>query len=166
METNQRSFEDKPQYKKGTLGEEIVKSMFREKGWMIYSPEKNGPHYFDILATWNKEKVIAIDVKTKARLNIKPATGIDLKHYKDYQRFSSTHNIDFYLFFIDDKNGDIHYQEIKQLKDPFIIKEKIICWPLDCMNFYGRLTQQQIAELSRFDTRSYTYCPVENSPFL
>jgi len=68
MEQRQRSF--KPALKKGEIGEMIIQDFLEKRGWIVYRPfTKDKAHYFDALATKNKEKVIAIDVKTKARLN-------------------------------------------------------------------------------------------------
>ena len=53
---------------KGEIGEQIVTQYLEKKGWIVYFQfTKNKAHAFDMLCTYNKEKVIALDVKTKAR---------------------------------------------------------------------------------------------------
>ena len=62
-------WEDKAQVKKGNIGEKIIQQYLEGKGWKVYKPFTKGAHWFDMLACKNKAKVIAIDVKTKARFN-------------------------------------------------------------------------------------------------
>lgn len=149
-----------PQYKKGKIGEDLIKKMLHEKGWMTYSPDVSGAHYFDILATKNKESVIAIDVKTKARFNKWPAQGINLRHYEEYMKFTQTTGVPFFLIFVDDKCGDIHSAELSKLKNPFYPAPKIIAWQLSEMKKIGTITDKSILdEMGVFDTRNYKYEP-------
>lgn len=155
------SFTETKMYKKGNAGENIIRSMIVEKGWITYSPDQHDKaHYFDMLATKDKKQIIALDVKTKARLNKWVAQGIDERHYKEYRNFKSETNINFYIFFVDDKNGDIHYAELDELKSPLYPKKGIIAWPLSEMHHFGKLNDEQIKSLSQYDTRSYSYNPV------
>jgi Holliday junction resolvase-like predicted endonuclease len=152
--------------KKGEMGEEIIRKYLEEKGWIVYFPfTKDKPHYFDILATKNKEKVIAVDVKTKARLNKWPAQGINLKAYNEYKKFIEKTNIPFYLIFIDDKNGDVHSANLRKLKQGFSVssKSEIIAWHLSDMKKLFKLNKDQIKELSKFDQRNYPYEPIEKT---
>lgn len=153
------NFSDTPKAKKGKLGEDIVKGYLHRKGWITYGPENDGPHYFDMLAAYKKEKVIAIDVKTKARLNKWPAQGIDIRHYDQYMRFTSTTNVPFFLVFVDDKTGDIHAGELAKMKNFFFPNEKIIAWPLSEMKLIGKIDSDQVALLSQYDTRNYDFNP-------
>ena len=153
------SWSDKIQVKKGDLGEEIIKNYLESKGWIVYKPITDKAHYFDMFCTKNKNKVIALDVKTKARLNKYEATGIDIRHYNDYKRASEDIGIDFYLFFVDDKNGMVHCQELKKLPKPFKINEKIYAWYLKDMIHLFTLSNEIIKNLSKFDSRNYLYKP-------
>ena len=74
-----------------------------------------------MLCTYNKEKVIALDVKTKARMNKYAAQGIDIRSYNEYLKFKKTMNIDFFLVFVDDKNGDVYSFEIGSNIKNFVI---------------------------------------------
>lgn len=149
------NFEETPQYKKGKIGEDIVKAMLIEKGWVPYSPEPGRPHYFDILATKDKKSVIAIDVKTKARLNKWYAQGINISHYNQYINFVNITNVPFYLVFVDDKIGDIHLANITKLKNPIYPSLGIIAWPLDQMQKIGNIGGENIEKLSTYDQRSW-----------
>jgi len=153
-------FEDTKQYKKGQMGEEIIREFLEKKGWIVYFPfTKNKAHYFDILATKNKEKVIAVDVKTKARLNKWAAQGINLKSYNEYMKFIEKNKIPFYLIFIDDKSGDVHYADLKKLGRGFPVTSKIIAWHLLHMKKLFNIGEVKIKELSELDQRNYLYLP-------
>ena len=146
--------------KKGEIGEDIVREYLESKGWIVYSPiTKDKAHYFDQLATKDKKKVIAIDVKTKARLNKWAAQGINIKHYQEYMRFVNDTNIPFYLVFVDDKNGDVHCQELKKLSNPISVNNKIIAWYLSEMIFLFNIGEEKINKLSEYDQRNYNYLP-------
>lgn len=146
--------------KKGEIGEKIIREYLENKGWIVYQPiTKNKPHYFDMLCTYDKEKVIAIDVKTKARLNKWNAQGIDIRHYNQYMNFINTTNVNFYLFFIDDKNGDVHCADLKNLHNPIHINNKIIAWYLNDMSYIFSISNEKINELSNYDQRNYNFNP-------
>jgi hypothetical protein len=145
--------------KKGELGEDIIRKYLEEKGWIVYFPfTKNKAHAFDMLCTYKKEKVIAIDVKTKARLNKYAAQGIDIRSYNEYIYFKNTMNISFLLIFVDDKNGDVHAFEIGKEMENFQIG-KIIFWYLKDMMFLFNIGKEKINELSKYDQRNYNYKP-------
>lgn len=122
--------------RKGELGETIFREYLEKRGWIVYFPfTKDRPHYFDMLATKNKDKVIACDVKTKARLNFKPATGINIKAYKEYKNFMERAKIPFYLIFVDDKTGDVHLLDIAKTGEGEILKNgHIMIWEIKKCN--------------------------------
>ena len=146
--------------KKGLLGEQIITKYLEDNGWVVYNPcTKDKAHYFDILATKNKKKVIAIDVKTKARLNNWNAQGIDYKHYKQYLKFTQDTSVPFWLFFVDDKTGQVHCSDITKLKDGFFPCSNIIAWRLSQMYFLFKISEEQILNISKLDTRNYNFNP-------
>lgn len=146
--------------KKGEIGENIVSDYLEKKGWIIYRPfTKDKAHYFDMLCTFNKDKAIAIDVKTKARLNKWAAQGIDLRHYNQYMNFVEKTNVKFYLIFVDDKTGDVHLADIAKLQDPIYPTPYIIAWKLSDMVYLFKITQSDIDRLSNYDQRSYKFNP-------
>ena len=160
MEQKHRSFEIA--LKKGALGEQIVKDYLEEKGWVVYCPfTKDKAHYFDMLATYTKEKVVAFDIKTKARLNKWNAQGIDKKHYDQYMMFIEKTNVPFWLIFIDDKNGNVHALELEKAKNGFTpgSATHIIAWEIPNMTYLFNIGNENITKLSEFDQRNYTYNP-------
>lgn len=158
MGSNQKSFETA--LKKGEIGEQIVREYLERKGWVVYFPfTKNKAHYFDMLATMEKEKVIAIDVKTKARLNKWPAQGINKKAYQEYKTFTEKVNVPFFLIFVDDKSGDVHAGELVKMNGAFFPTEYIIAWPLSEMKYLFNIGKEKVKELSKYDQRKYVYLP-------
>ena len=153
-------WQNKKQVKKGDIGQEIVVKILESEGLTTYEPKKtSGAHWFDIIAARKKEQIFCIDVKTKARLNKWKAQGIDLKSSKEYISIIEKYNIPFWLFFVDDKNGDIHAANLKTLKNPLYPKKGIIAWSLDQMHKVNKIKKEEIKKLSSFDTRNYKYNP-------
>lgn len=148
--------------KKGEIGEQIIRERLEAKGWIVYFPfTKNRPHYFDLLATYQKEKAIAVDVKTKARLNKYTAQGINTKQYEQYKRFTENNKIAFWIVFIDEYNGEIHTAQIDRLENPFYLCDgKIIAWQLDQMICLGKITEDQKQLLQTYNQRNYKYQPL------
>jgi Holliday junction resolvase-like predicted endonuclease len=147
--------------KKGEIGEKIISDYLEKKGWIVYRPfTKNKAHYFDILATMNKERVIAIDVKTKARFNKWKAQGIDIKHHNQYLDFMKMAKVPFYLIFVDDKLGDVYLADIGNLKNGFKPAPNIIAWYLDDMKYMFKISEKMIQELSEYDQRNYEFKPI------
>lgn len=145
---------------KGNIGEEIVTEFLQEKGWIVYRPyTKNKAHYFDMLCTFNKEKTIAIDVKTKARLNKWNAQGINKKAYLEYLNFVEKTKVNFYLIFVDDKSGEVHLADITKLNDPIYPNENIIAWNLDKMQYLFTISKDDILRISKYDQRNYKFNP-------
>lgn len=158
MEQKRKSFETA--LKKGEAGEMIIQEFLEKRGWIVYRPfTKDRAHYFDALATKNKEKVIAIDVKTKARLNNWRAQGINIKSYNEYKKFIDKINVPFYLFFIDDKCGDVYTAELSKLRNSFNPTPYIIAWYLEDMFYLFNIGEDNIKLLSEYDQRNYKYNP-------
>jgi hypothetical protein len=161
METHRKSFEIAR--KKGELGENLIREYLEQKGWIVYFPfTKNKAHYFDMLATKDKAKAIAVDVKTKARLNKWPAQGINKKSYLEYMNFVTKTNIPFFLVFVDDKSGDVHSFELNENSCKYTeITPYIIGWPIAEMKYLFNIGAENIEKLSKFDQRNYNYLPLD-----
>lgn len=158
MAQRQRSFEIA--LKKGEIGEQIITEYLEARGWIVYRPfTKDKAHYFDMLLTKNKEQVLAIDVKTKGRLNKWRAQGINVKSYNQYKELLEKIKVPFYLIFIDDKNGDVHCANLSKLDDGFNPNPYIIAWPIQKMQFMFNIGEEKITALSELDQRNYEYKP-------
>ena len=160
-------------FKKGTLGESIVietlKKLFPEYD-ILTQNIKNKAHWVDlILMNKINNDIKYIEVKTKARLNKYPMTGIDYKHYQEYIRLNKK-GIDVIIFFVDDKLGDIHYLPVSkaiELENQNKIKildfkqrninKKTICWFLEDMKFITKISKDQIDKLTKLDERNHNF---------
>ncbi len=161
--------------RKGFLGEDIVKRLFERKGWVVYSPETKGAHQFDILAIKDKDSAVAVDVKTKASMNWYPATGVNQKHFEEYQRFSNKHSMPFWLVFVDEKLKKVYGNTLSELEKPRqvagnvypLVKTfggvKIRLWPLEAMIPIALIENDVATILMSLSQRSYDY-EVEDSP--
>jgi hypothetical protein len=167
----QTSFETK--LAKGKVGEDIVRQLLEAKGWIVYCPFTGGAHAFDMLATLNKERAIALDVKAKSRMNKYPATGINKSHYDTYKSFSEKHSMPFWIVFVDEQTNDIYGDTIESLdierilggkKYPFEIVTKfgkaIRLWAIEPMHKFGKIPEDISAELKKLNTRNYEYRPL------
>jgi len=160
-------------FKKGTLGESIVietlKKLFPEYD-ILTQNIKDKAHWVDlILMNKINNDIKYIEVKTKARLNKYPMTGIDYKHYQEYIRLNEK-GIDVIIFFVDDKLGDIHYLPVSkaiELENQNKIKildfkqrninKKTICWFLEDMKFITNISKDQIDKLTKLDERNHNF---------
>jgi hypothetical protein len=156
--------------KKGDLAENIIKRKLEEKGWVVYQPVTAGAHCFDMLCIKNKKRVIAIDVKSKARMNKFPATGIDYRHFCQYKTFSENHLVEFWVIFVDEFLKKIYGNTIQELEKqrvessityPYMIKTKegnqIRLWPLSAMISIADLNEKQCEDLIVLNQRKYAY---------
>ena len=150
--------------KKGDIGEIVIQEYLEKKGWIVYRPSTDGAHLWDMFCTKGKDKMIALDVKTKARFNKWNAQGIDHTSYNYYLKQSKKHKIPFYLFFIDDKNGDVHLGDLEKLSNTehFFLgdgNKKVIVWDLKYMKKLFTVSDSVIKKMGKFDQRNYGYNP-------
>jgi len=153
---------------KGKFGEFIVRRILEAKGFIVYEPRTVGAHAFDVLAIKDKKRCIAMDVKAKARRNKYADTGINERHYKIYSDFSRTHNMPFWVVFVDEMVGEIYGNTLEALDIPRTIDGIIYpmiyggdtgtrYWPLAAMIKLHDLTASEKEELSRLSQRSHEY---------
>lgn len=147
--------EQEKKFKKGALGERIFIEHLKSRGYIVMVPEqKDKPHLCDIIATHGKERCIAIDVKTKKKFYWRNSQGINVSSYNQYLAFSKLNSIPFYLVFVDEDSGEVHWSDISKLKDPFYNKKgTIIYWELKQMNYLFNITQEQMEELAQYNTK-------------
>lgn len=155
--------------KKGEVGEQIVRQHLEGKDWVVYQPQTPGAHCFDILAIKDKKQAIALDVKAKSRMNKFPATGINQKHFEEYQHFSEKHLMPFWVIFVDEMQKTVYGNSIEELEKkrevegvtyPFIMKTAyaaVRLWPLEAMKPIAVLDEREQEQLISFNQRKYTY---------
>lgn len=116
--------EDKPEVKKGNIGERIVEEYLEKDGFIIYKPVTNWPHAFDRLAIKDKQMLILAEVKTKGKMTklpFKDATGFELRHYYEYIGISNKHNLDIFIFFVDDNTESVYGNYLSELDKSYKI---------------------------------------------
>lgn len=163
------SWHNKTEVKKGNIGEDIVKSVLENKGYIIYKCITDGAHAFDFLAIKDKKVFLIAEVKSKARFNKFDATGIDERSYNEYVFIYENVGIDVILFFVDEhpKEERIYCQRLSVLMaaktvknitypNKNISKGKIV-FSLSDMVSVCKLNELQLAELRKHSTRNYEY---------
>jgi len=164
------NWEDKPEVKKGNLGEAIIDKYLRGKGLVPYFPAPGGAHPFDRLcASSDKQTIYVAEVKTKPRRVKYPDTGIDWKHYLDYQNIQAKYHIDVYLYFVDELEKAIYGGKLNALLQEHRVRNNgkqlwyplkwnnILYFPLALMEPIATLSDEQVYELKRLSNRNNKY---------
>jgi Holliday junction resolvase-like predicted endonuclease len=163
------NWSDKTQVKKGDIGEQIVKDLLEKKGYSVYKAITEKAHAFDFLAIKGKQQLLFAEVKTKAKTNKWPATGIDIKHFNEYKFILEKYNIDFILFFVDEHPDQqrVYCQKLSCLIEECQIDGElypnttmckgIILFPLQKMIHVRDLTDDEAKTLKQLSTRNYEY---------
>lgn len=165
METTQVNFN--VALAKGEIGEQIVWRWLEKHGFIIYKHHTEGAHLFDAIAIKNKADCIAIDVKSKARRNHFPDTGVDERLYAQYKQFQIQHSITFWVVFVDEMQGTIYGNSLDKLDAPItmgsdsypLIEHGIRFWPLKNMVEIYKLNTAQVVNLKQQNQRNYQYKP-------
>lgn len=148
---------EKKEVKKGDIGEELVKQYLETKKFILYKPISNGSHKIDYFChSGNEKKVICAEVKTKRRMAMKPKTGFNLSSYNHYLDMKTKHNIDTFVFFVDDFEKKIYGQWLSKLTEFEIIND-VIVFPLLQMKVIRDLKELEIQQISEYSTVNYSY---------
>jgi hypothetical protein len=126
--SNQKKWEDRPQVKKGTLGESLVDKYIQENHLVPYHAVFDGPHPFDrLIASPDKTKLFIAEIKTKARRKKYADTGFDIKCYNEYKLISSKYNLEIFMFFVDNDLKKIYGNWLRILEEKH--EENGLCYP-------------------------------------
>lgn len=159
-------FEDRPTAKTGRIGERILDDYLRQHDWIPYRPDADAPHPFDRLAASpDKRQLCIVEIKTKFRREAYADTGIEQRHYNDYQHVTMTYQVPLFLAFVDAKVGTMYgnwWSELLKTRessilqiDGFMIRNAtypffdrgIVYFPLSAMRTLYVLTDAERAEL-------------------
>lgn len=164
------NWEDRIEVIKGNTGEQIVTEYLIKRGYIPYKPEPIGAHPFDRLcATPDKKRIFVAEIKTKPARVYYPDTGIDIRHYRDYDNIQKTHNLEVFLFFVDQDRKSIYGNKLSRLMEQrevqhsgkillYPIQDRgIIYFPLVSMIMVGKLTDAQSETLEELSTRNKAY---------
>jgi len=164
-------WEERPNVIKGSLGEKIVDEYIHDSGKFIpYNPVYEGPHPFDrIIASLDKKELYILETKTKARRNLYPDTGINLKHYYEYKHLQDKYNLGVYIAFVDEMLNMVYGNFLNDLarettinnngklgKYPHIYND-IIFFPCVNMEFICKIDNGYAEELKKHSRRNYGY---------
>jgi hypothetical protein len=157
--------------KKGAIGEALIQSILEKRGWVVYKPITDGAHAFDMLSIRDKKAAVAIDVKTKPRLNKWNATGVNQSHFVEYQKFSQKHNMPFWIIFVDEGLRRIYGNDLEELEKPRRVdgfsfpaimdwQPQVRIWSLESMKIIGGIKEDLAEEISSFSQRNYDFTPL------
>lgn len=171
--TNLSKWNEKTQVKKGDIGEAIVRGLLEKYGWIVLKPVTNAAHYFDMLSIKPKSeefKAFIVEVKTKAKRNLRNDTGIDVKHYESYQKVAREMNISLFLCFVDEMLCKVYGASLDKLSKQYVDKGgyiyplieenkfgKIIYFSLDVMQDIYDLSNVEVESIKNFNRRNYDY---------
>jgi len=176
LETTQTdsSWHNKPTVIKGDYGERIIYEFLKNKGWIAYKAVTEGGHCFDFLATKDRKELRIVEVKTKARRNLYPDTGFEIRHYEEYKRIMEKHNLAVFIAFADEGEGRIYGNFLTELEKPKILTangkqivypymyhkngaDGTIYFPLENMVTIAAIKKQDIDFLRNHSARNYEY---------
>jgi hypothetical protein len=167
--------------RKGGLGEAIISKFIRDNGYIPYIPDAEKAHPFDkFIASPDKKRICIVEVKSKARRNYYPDTGIDQKHYLEYKYIESRYNVPVLLFFVDEflqkiyghnlthleKERNILYLYQTESSDkiskrrltyPLLSKNEIRYFLITEMVIIKELSPAQARQLRNNNTRRYSF---------
>lgn len=170
---------ERPEVKKGNVGELIVDDFLRGKRVIPYRPDYDGAHPFDRLcATADKKTIFVADIKTKAQRERYADTGIDLSHYGDYKHIEGKYGLRVFIFFVDEKVRQIYGNWLGELERSVITPDRkgqrdvsyplvdrgIIYFPIINMRPVSDITLEKARELMALSTRSYEYGNIGQQP--
>ena len=159
---------------KGDAGEAIVRQKLEGKGWVVYQPVTEGAHHFDMLGIYQKRTAVAFDVKATARMNKFPCTGVNQKHFDEYQQFSQRHAMPFWIVFVDEGMRQIYGNTIEELEKPIAVNginypwnftpkfgAPLRLWALASMKVIADLDAESAEVLKSLSQRNHEYMPGE-----
>lgn len=153
-------WQDKKETKKGNIGEEIIKNMLREQGYVLYEPKDDLPHLIDIFCHHIEKDLVCVEVKTKRRRANRQDTGFETRHYKEYIRLLERHRLDTFIAFVDDFEGCIYGQKLSHLMQFENEYKGQVYFPLEQMDFIQWLSEEEIKALKLLTTVRYDYSKV------
>lgn len=162
-----KQWEDKPEVKKGAIGERIVNEILTKKGYIVYRPITGGSHKIDFFAhsADRQKQIICIEAKAKKRMAVYCETGFNYNAYLHYKEIQGKNKIDTYVYFIDDFEECIYGAWLTDLGEGTRRGnngDDVIVWNLSKMELYRKLTTLELEELKLITKpNKYNYNNVE-----
>lgn len=156
--------------KKGNIGEQKVQEFLESKDFVCYQAVTEKAHPFDFLAVKDKTLAIAAEVKTKSLMTYYQATGINFDSFIYYSEFSKKHNINIFIFFVDEALEQIYGNWLHVLEQPCLVNgrtfphnmttrhgKKIRIYPYCKMKIITNLDKETVEQLKKLSARNYEY---------
>lgn len=165
--------------RKGSIGEKYVRNLFEKMGYVVYGAlTEDKAHLFDFMAANKAEKKMFIaEVKSKSKRKVYDDTGIDHRHFLEYQEISKKYNMDVFLMFVDEENALVYGNFLS------VLEQDIVCnttgskshnvlypltysfnsgstlhfWPISRMGFIARIDGETVKVLQQFTTKQEMY---------
>lgn len=156
------NWQEKPEVKKGNIGERIVNELLSKDNYIIYRPITNGSHKIDFFAHKqdSDKNIICVEAKSKKRMACYIETGFNYSNYLHYIEIQEKYGIDTYVYFIDDFEECIYGSWLKDLGEGNKMGE-VITWPLQKMQFHRWLNENELIELKEYTKENYDYSKVK-----
>ena len=163
------SFEER--LKTGQFGEQIIDAFLRQKGWVPYRPVEGIAHPFDrLVASPDKKNICIFEIKTKFRREAYADTGINRRHYDDYQHVTAKYGVPLFLAFVDAREGSVYgnwWHELLKERPPedswsggckgYPWEQRgIVYFPLSAMHILYVLTDSDRTELQGLRVSGWT----------
>jgi hypothetical protein len=167
-----KGWQKKDTVKKGNIGESIVDEYLKSKGFEVYEPITSNAHGFDRLVSKGKDSFMVVEVKTKAKRNYYPDTGIDYRHYLEYRHISNKHNLPVWIFFVDEMERKVYAGLLSEMEinNCYNYNGKLLSYPKvegdsrKIIYFYQPnlkhikdLTNNEVEQIKSYSTRKHTY---------
>lgn len=154
------SWNDKIQVKKGCTGERIVKAYLESIGYVIYEPTTDAAHLVDFLLMYQSKgnkQIVCAEVKTKPRRIKYEDTGLNTKNYNEYLTLMDKHNVDIFLFFVDDYCKKVYGNKVSILRKVCYEMGQQTYFPLTEMKQIKELTDEEVNEIRQYNSSNKTY---------
>lgn len=163
------NWEQRQSVQKGNIGERQVREYLESKGYVCYRAVTEAAHSFDFFAIKDKRDAMIAEVKTKAVMNRRPETGFNEKHLFEYKHISDKHNLNVFIFFVDENMGEIYgnwLSELEKRRECYGITypytenfggTRIRLYPIKAMRHISKLDIESAEILKKLSNRSYRY---------
>jgi len=153
---------NKPEVKKGSIGERIVNEILTRMDYIVYRPITDGAHKVDFFAhkIGTDKNIVAVEAKAKRRMAKYTQTGFNYSNFLHYKELYDKNGIDTYVFFIDNFEGGVYGAWLSELGEGSRFNGRgtdVNLWNLKLMRPIRKLTPAEIEELSRYTKECYSY---------
>lgn len=135
----------------GNLGEAYIPQFCKAKNLKCYQPSWNDSFPVDSIMLDNKNKVYALEIKTKPKMLYYDRTGFDYVDYLTYLDF----DIPVYILFVDYIAKKIYGNWLTKLKNNVIIDGKYVYFELKHMITYKELNEDEVLQLKNASNNTY-----------